>query len=256
MKRSLAGVLIILLTSCTHEPPAYKSEYVSPSTSSSAPAPPSQQGPLSTQPSLASFVDYFDRPNTKHGLGDGWDLRNPVQGTFPPPPATDGFVDDGRYTYAGTSGVHAVRRFRGTIRSMGTVGRFRSIRFGAETALAMGITPNEHLTADMLFLAAKRSDWTLIARRADGPYERIAAGRFSPKLDLNRDYRFELETTDNTVTVRVPGSEETASVSTAGLLGDLAFWQEYPTRTPAGMVFDFDTVWALEDGQQVLPVSG
>jgi hypothetical protein len=206
------------------------------------------------RPSRATFIDGFDRPDTEAGLGEGWDMRRPDKRTFPPPPASDGFLEDGRYTYAGASAVYAVRQFRGTVRGMGAIGRFRSIRFGAETALAMAITPNDKLTDDMLLFTAKRSGWDLVVRRAGGAYEPVAEGQFEPKLDLNRDYQFGFEATGDTVTVTVPGSEVTEAVATAGLLGNRGFWQEYPTRRPAGDVFDFDTVWALEDGLPVFMV--
>jgi hypothetical protein len=71
---------------------------------------------------------------------------------------------------------------------------------------------------------------------------------------LDHDYQFEMEATDNTVTVRVPGSEVTKNAAIADLLGDRAFWQEYAKPMPAGVVFDFDTVWAAEDGQPLFPV--
>lgn len=58
-----------------------------------------------------------------------------------------------------------------------------------------------------------------------------------------------LEASSSAVTVRVPGSEVIKDVDTTGLLGDRAFWEEYPTSTPAGVVFDFDTVWAADSGQ-------
>jgi len=221
----LVAVLLILLTSCRHDPPEYESHYVAPEMSSSQPSPSTRALPP-PRPTQATFVDDFNRPDTKLGLGDGWDMRRPNKKALPPLPATDGFLEGGHYTYAGASGVYAVRKFGGPVRSMGAIGRFRSIRFGAESALAMAITPNDQLTADMLLFTAKRSGWNLIVRRAGGAYEAVAEGQFSPKLDLNRDYQFDFEATENTVTVRVPGDEETRDVSTAGLLGDRAFWQE------------------------------
>jgi hypothetical protein len=63
-----------------------------------------------------------------------------------------------------------------------------------------------------------------------------------------------MEATEDTVTVRVPGSEVTKNLSTAGLIGDRAFWEEYVDPVPAGVVFDFDAVWAAEEGQTMPPV--
>jgi hypothetical protein len=183
-------------------------------------------------------------------------MRRSAKNAFPPAPASDGFLADGHYTYAGASAVYAVRQFRGTVRGVGAIGRFRSVRFGAETALAMAITPNDKLTDDMLLFTAKRSGWDLVVRRAGGAYEPVAEGQFTPKLALNRNYQFDFEATGDTVTVTVPGSEVTKTVATAGLLGDRGFWEEYPTRIPAGDVFDFDTVWALEDGLPEFMVGG
>ena len=74
-------------------------------------------------------------------------------------------------------------------------------------------------------------------------------------LTLDSYYQFELEATNDTLTVRVPGNDVTIKVSTYGLLGERAFWEESPVRTPAGVVFDFDIVWAAEEGQALVPVS-
>jgi hypothetical protein len=140
------------------------------------------------------------------------------------------------------------------VQRVGTAGRWRRIGRGTETTLAMAITPNDQIVTDMVHFAANRSVWDMTVRRANGAFEPVASGRFTPILELDREYQFEFEATDNTVTVRVPGTEVTKSVVTAGLLGDRAFWQERPTRSPAGNVFDFDTVWAVEAGQPVSDV--
>jgi hypothetical protein len=176
--------------------------------------------------------------------------------SFPLPAATDGFIKDGSYTYAGDSIVYAVQQLRGTVQRIGTVGRFRQSRYGAETTLAMAITPNDKIIADMVQLAVTRSMWELTLRRDNGAFEPVARGAFRPILTFDRDYRFEFEATDSAVTVKVPGAEVTKQVSTAGLLGDRAFWEEYrDTKGPkTGVVFDFDNVWAAEEGQPLLPV--
>jgi hypothetical protein len=157
--------------------------------------------------------------------------------------------------FDGDSNVYGVRQFRSTVQRMGTVGRWRKTGDGAETTLAMAITANDQLISDMVHFTANRSDWELTVSREGGSFEPVARGRFSPMLMLDSDYQFEFEATDDTVTVRVPGTEVTINVSTVGLLGDRAFWEEYPSGTPAGVVFDFDTVWAAEDGQTLFPVS-
>jgi hypothetical protein len=216
MKRcSLAAVLLVLfLASCNSE----------------------------RQPSR--FVDTFDRPDTTSGLGEGWDMRGAYAGHFPLPAATDGFIKDGSYTYAGDSVVYAVQKLPGTIQTMSSVGKFRKIGTGADTTLAMAITANDLLVSDMVHFVANRSVWNLTVRRAGGAFEPVANGEFSPPLQFDQQYRFELEATDKTVTVKVPGAEITKDVSTAGLLGDHAFWEEYPISKPVGVVFDFDTVAA------------
>lgn len=252
MKRHLiAALAAVFVTSCSQEQPEYVSPFSDSGTATTSTAPP-QVEPSPPQLPYASFVDDFDRADTNVGLGDGWDLRTRDKNVWQP--ASDGFIKNGYYTYSGRGAVYAARKFRGMVRRIGAFGRFQSIRFGPETVLALGITPNDQLTADMVLLTAKRSGWRLIVRRGNGAYETVAEGTFAAKLDLDRDYQFELDATDDSVTVRVPGVEETHSVSTVGLLGDLAFWQEYPTSSPSGDVFDFDIVWAAEDGQPLSPV--
>ena len=253
VKRYLAAATIVMsMTSCSHEQPEYVSPYadsVAPSTTSAPPSTTEAVLPISVE---ASFVDDFERPDTQVGLGEGWDMRSRDKNILQP--AADGFIQDGRYTYTGRGSVYAARQFRGTVRRIGSAGRFRSIRFGPETVMAMGITANDQLTSDMVLLTAKRSGWRLTIRRANGPYETVAEGAFDTKLELDRDYQFELSATDDLVSIDVPGTKESHSVSTLGILGDRAFWQEYPTRVPSGDVFDFDILWALEDGQPTFPV--
>jgi hypothetical protein len=206
-------------------------------------------------PSQGSFVDLFDRPDTALGLGEGWDMRGDDNGSTMPA-ATDGFIRDGHYTYAGASVVYAARQFRGSVRGMGTVGRFRKIGAGPETSLSMATSPNGELTTDMVQFTANPLGWELRLRRANAGLEPVMKGKFLPNLKLDVDYQFEFEVTDDTVTVRIPGAEVTRNSSTAGLLGDRAFWQEYVRGPPAGVVFDFDSVWAVEDGLPLFPVDG
>ena len=200
-------------------------------------------------------MDNFDRPDTELGLGEGWDMRGYDALSPSVPGATDGFIRNGRYTYAGESLVYAVRQFGGTVQRMGAIGRWRKTGDGAETALALAITANDQLTTDMVQFTANRSDWEVTVRRGGGPVEPVAKGLFSPTLKLDSNYQFELEASSGALTVRAPGNEVTINVSTDGLLGNRAFWEESPIGTPAGVVFDFDTVWAAEEGQPLSPVS-
>jgi hypothetical protein len=127
---------------------------------------------------------------------------------------------------------------------MSAVGSFRQIGPGADTTLAMAISGNDLLVTDMVHFVANRSVWTLTVRRGGGAFEPVAKGKFTPTLKLDRQYKFELEATDNTVTAKLPDSEVTKNVSTAGLLGEHVFWEEFPNGAPVGVVFDFDTVEA------------
>lgn len=171
------------------------------------------------------------------------------------PAATDGFLQGGAFTYAGNDTVYAARQFRSTVRQMGATGQWRRIRDGnADTTIAMAITPNDRLVTDMVHFTANRSGWALTVRRNGGVFEPVAKEAFNPPLALGRDYTFEIAATDSDVTVTVPGGSSTHPVDTAGLLGDRAFWEEYIKPTPASTTFDFDAVWATEDGQPTLPV--
>lgn len=203
----------------------------------------------------ASFVDDFERADTDFGLGDGWDLRGPYVDGFPLPRATDGFIRDGSYTYAGNDVVYAVRQLRGTVRSVGTVGCWRPVRGGGETTMTMAITANDKVVSDMVHFSVNRGTWELTVRRGQG-FEPVASGVFRPALELNVDYQFELSASNDAVSVKIPGDEVTTAVDTAGVLGDRAFWEEYSGEMPAGVVFDFHTVWAVEEGQHVSGGSG
>lgn len=171
------------------------------------------------------------------------------------PPATDGFIKDGHYSYSGASPVYAERQLRGTVRSVGTVGQFRRIGPGfGQTGLSMAVVTNDQKDTNIVSFWVSRSGWNVKIGRADDALTPVVHGDFSPMLKLDQDYQFDIEITDDTVTVNVPGAEKTTNVSTVGLLGDRAFWQEYPLRMPADQVFDFDQVWAVEDGQPLVPV--
>jgi hypothetical protein len=257
VKRCLSiAVLLVLLTSCVREPPPYESHYVEPETSAIPSAVQSESQLPPVRPPQASFFDNFDRPDTEPGTVGGWDLRgNPNINSFPLPAATDGSIKDGRFTYSGLSPVYAVRQFTGSVRTVGALGRFREVGPGyAQTAFSMAIVPNDQLLTDMLTFVATRSGWNVKMRRDNGPFVQIARGDFLPALSANRDYQFELLATDDTVTIRIPESADiTVDISTAGLLGNFASFQEHPIRTPAGDVFDFDEVWVAEEGQPLVP---
>lgn len=125
--------------------------------------------------------------------------------------------------------------------------------------MAMNISANDRLITDILHFAANRSEWQLSIRRSGGAFSTVAKGSYSSKLRLDQDYQFEVEASDAAVTVRVPGREIRTEISTLGVLGDKAYWQEYPTTWPknvdTGVVFEFDAVWAIEEGQAAAPVS-
>lgn len=240
------AVLVLVLVGCTKEPPAYESRFTETATTTATVA-------LVVE---ASWFDTFDRPDTPAGLGDGWDMRAGYVDRFPMPAATDGFVQGGAFTYAGDDTVYAARQFRGTVLSVGTTGRWRQIRDGsADTTIAMAITPNDRLVSEMVHFAANRSTWELTVRRG-GPFEPVAKGTFSPPLTVGRDYTFAITAAADSVSVTVPGSNPTAHpVDTTGLLGDRAFWEEYIKPPPASTAFDFDTVWAVEDGQPLVSIA-
>lgn len=252
-RRQIAFLAVLLLTSCGHEPPAYDSKYTTPATSTIAPVSTAAR-PMEPLPAQGSFIDRFDRPDTERGLGEGWDMRGARNGTALLPPATDGFIRDGRYTYAGTGVVYAVRKFDGVVRGMGAVGSFRKIGDGEETTLGMGISPNDGITRDILLLTANRRGWTVRTRRADGPLEPVMSGRFVPELDVDVNYQFTFDVTGDTLVARVPGAEVTRVAAVGDLLGTRAFWLESVGKPLAGVVFDFDTVWAVEDGRPLISV--
>ena len=232
-----ALLFALLLSSCSHEIPEYESTYV-PDKSLDV----SEGGSDPAAEPLVSFVDRFDRLDTKFGIGEGWDLIGP------------GFIKDRAFTYAGDSTVYAARQFRGVVQRIGTVGQWRRLRDGEiGTTLAMAIAPN-NLPSALIRFTADRVGWALTPRRGFVDLEPVAEGRFSPPLTLNTDFVFEVEAVDNSVTGRVPGEEVTMNIDLAGLVGDNAVWEESPIATPADVVFDFRAVWAAEAGQELVPL--
>lgn len=213
-----------------------------------------------TDPIQASFIDTFDRPNTELGIGEGWDMRGGTVGEPTLPPATDGYLRDGKYTYRGDGDiVYAVRQFPGAVRAVGARGAWREVGPGPASALALVITPNDAIISDMVHFVANRDEWNLSTRRAGGEFEYVAREKFNPPLTPGTLYTFQIEATDTGVTVTAPGSVTKVKVNTDGLLGDRAFWEEFhkPQGPPSGAVFDYDTVWATVDGQpmQTVPLN-
>lgn len=196
------------------------------------------------------FVDTFDRTNTALGLGSGWDMRGAYIDRFPLPSATDGFIKGGHYTYNGDSAVYAARHFDGTIRRLGAEGYWQRINDGSETSVAMAISASDLLVTDMVHFAANRSVWDLTVRRGSGGFEPVASGKFNPTLTLGSKYQFEIQVTANTITAKVPGTDVTRTLDTSGLIGEHAFWEEFPNDGRAGTVFNFDSVWAAENANE------
>lgn len=190
------------------------------------------------------FVDTFDRAATKHGLGSDWDMRGAYAGKFPLPPASDGFISGGSFTYSGKDVVYGTRRLNSTVRQISAEGRWREIGVGGETTLAMAISENDRFVTDMVHFTASRAAWKLTLRQGGGDFQPIASGQFSPALQIGQQYEFSLEVGPSSVTVRVPGNEVIEKASAEHLLGPYVFWEEYPSPAPAGVVFDFSAVSA------------
>lgn len=227
-------VMLGLATACSHQPTSVK-----------------------PSPITASWVDQFDRPDGP--LGDGWDMRGRREGGYSLPPSSGGFIHDGYFTYAGDSIVYAVRKFSSPVTRIGTMGRWaRSSSASTETVMAMAITPNDKIIADMVHFVATRFGWELSLRRDNGPFNYLVKRPFDPPLSLDRDYVFEMTVAGDSIEVRVPGGGQTVAASTSGLVGNRAFWEEFakPEELPAGVVFNFDTVWIAEAGQPLFPLAG
>lgn len=249
-----AVVLVAALTACTPHPPAAESHYVPESTAAQSAAAQASAAPSS--PAFASFVDNFDRPDTALGLGDGWDMRSAPANGYPLPPATDGFIKDNYFTYAGKDDVHAIRAFRGTLKSVGAVGRFRTPGLGGLTLFSMGTAATSDLSVNVVSFISSRTFWVLKMRAANGDDQTVTQGKYAFPLEPNHDYQFELSTDGATATIKGPGLEVTKNLITPIPPGLFGYWRLFPTRAPLGDYFDFKTVWAVEDGQELLPVDG
>lgn len=198
----------------------------------------------------ATFIDEFDRD------GNDWELRGAPTDDSPLPPSTDGYVADGHFTYDGKSDVIAVRQFRGVVREIGAEGQFRR-RDDSKggTSMSIGIAGDVNIADNVVLFLADRDSWEVKSRLANGKLKTIAVGGFAPPLDRDRVYRFVLSSTGDHVSVAGPGISVSKPLTVPIAPGSFGFWREYPIKTPAGEVFDFDKVWALEDGQPTLPTA-
>lgn len=246
------AVVGLLSASCSHQPPAYESAYTPPTTTSwTQPSRP----PLPTP--QASFIEEFDRANSTLGLGPDWDLRGAMApGDYSPPPATDGFIKDGAFTYAGSSTVYAMRQFKAPVRTIGTVGSFTKSGRGPETAMVMLFTPDDRILVNVVNFSANRRSWQLGVRDQAGAIKYRAKRAITPPLEFDRPYVFEMAASEDTIAVRVGDYVESVHVPQAAeLVGNLAVWGEHnPGAISAGDVFSFDTVWSRVDGRPARPV--
>jgi len=207
-------------------------------------------------PNEASFIDDFDRADTTNGLGDNWDLRGMPQNGAPLLPAMDGYIKDGQFTYAGKSDAIAVRQFRTPIQRIGAEGQFRRINStNGDTTMMIGTGGDNNLETNVVVFLANRSLWELRSRLVNGTLKTVASGSFPHMLELDHRYIFVLSTTGDRVSVSGPGVNVSKPLPIPISPGTFGFWRESPNRTPAGEVFDFDKVWALEDGQPTTPIT-
>lgn len=245
------------LAACTPEPPPYESRNVSPSSAARPTAKP-DAAQSDSLPIEASFVDAFDRPDTTDGLGEGWDMRTAQSGEPSLRPATDGFIKDGHFSYAGKSDVIAIREFRAPILSLGADGQF--VRRGgstADTIMMFGTAEDSNIQTNMVIFTSSRTAWGVHLRNqvASSKLKAIASGQYAHPLELGRNYRFLLRISDGQVRITGPSLDVTKPVPSPLPLNVYGFWREYPDRPSAGGIFDFDRVWALEDGLPAEPVA-
>lgn len=149
----------------------------------------------------------------------------------------------------------AIRQFRAPVLSIGAEGQFtvRS-KSKAGTSIMMGTAGDGNLETNVVMFAASRTDWSLQSGGVNGRLKAIVAGEFAHPLELNRSYQFILSCTANTVTITGPGLDVSRSLPTPVSPGAYGFWRVYPERPPAGRTFDFDKVWALENGLPAVPI--
>jgi len=248
----LVGV-VLALSACASKPVQYQSRDLPLPASTSRTVEPGATTPDSI-PIEASFIDDFDRPDGTNQLDNGWQLRGAPIGDSPLPPAVDGYLRDGHFTYDGKSDVMALRQFRAPVRTIGAEGTFRRRNdANSDTSMAIGMAGDGNIADNVVLLVADRTTWQVKGRLANGRFKTVATGGFAPPLERDRPYRFALSCTGDHVNVMGPGISISKPLAVPIPLGTFGFWREYPTRTPAGEVFDFDTVWALEDGELTSP---
>ncbi|BBX85808.1 hypothetical protein [Mycolicibacterium aubagnense] len=185
-------------------------------------------------------------------------MRTAQSGESPLQPATDGYIKDGHFTYAGKSDVIAIRQFRAPILSIGAEGQFvRRSSSTAETIMMFGTAEDSNLQTNMVVFTSSRTAWGVHLRNqvANSKLKEIANGQFARPLELGRIYRFLLRITGSQVRITGPGLDVSRSLPTPLPTNAFGFWREYPDRPPAGGIFDFDKVWALEDGLPAQPVA-
>jgi hypothetical protein len=247
-----------VFTACTPAPPPYVPQAATtPSVSGQTVKP--EAGKPDSLPNEASFVDDFDRPDTALGLNQDWDMRTAQSGEGTLRPATDGFIKDGHFTYAGKSDVIAIRQFRAPILTIGAEGQF--IRRGsstAETIMMFGTAEDNNLQKNMVVFTSSRTAWGVHLRNqiANSKLKAIASGQFARPLELGRNYTFVLSISGNNVRIAGPGLDVSRPLPPTLLPSNaFGFWREYPDRPSAGGIFDFDRVWALEDGLPAQPLA-
>jgi hypothetical protein len=253
--RLLPLVLVLATASCADRSVDYQSRYVTPLPPNTAPVT-SSVAPMqpSGEQEQASFVDNFNRPDTIAGIGDGWSMRGDVMRGDPMAPADDGFIRNGSFSYSGANTVYATREMRGLVEGIGTVGRFSPNGDGGETSIGLGISADSRFTANAIILTASRWGWQVRLRRNSEFQPVVMRGEFSPELQLDTVYEFKLAVAEDTITVQAPGIKASRRAPIDGLVGSQAFWMEYVERPPARVVFQYDAVWAAEEGQPLLPV--
>lgn len=204
-------------------------------------------------------MDNFDRPDTTQGLGGGWDLREvegPETGKPHFVPATDGFIREGKFTSSTDESVYAWHSFRSVVRRIGVEAGWTRVGIGPAETFMLAIAANDQISSDLVQLVVSPGGWGVETRRGNGKFRTKLNGRFDPPLEVNRQYRFEMDAADGLVTVRVPGAEKTVNVGTLGLLGAHAFWRyvSAPNERPVGAKFTASMVWVAEEGQPLSPI--
>ncbi|CAM5744566.1 hypothetical protein MAUB1S_02032 [Mycolicibacterium aubagnense] len=249
---------VTVLTACTPEPPPYESHATSPSPSVTSQPTNSAAAQPDSLSAEASFVDDFNRQDTPIGLGEGWNMRTAQSGEAALRPATDGYIKDRHFTYAGKSDVIAIRQFRAPILSIGAEGQFvRRSSSTAETIMMFGTAEDSNLQTNMVVFTSSRTAWGVHLRNqvANSKLKEIANGQFARPLELGRNYTFLLRITGSQVRITGPGLDVSRSLPTPLPVNAFGFWREYPDRPSAGGIFDFGKVWALEDGLPAQPVA-